>query len=159
MQVTRADFNLNLKKKLVIFVDKRVVCIAAMQQQFSPNPPFNAALTLWVGDLSMEIDDAFLWGVFNTDDQVVSVKLIRGKSEVRCLRVVAGPTVGCVHSWFSVVATQSYLLHGPWWGYIGHLQHGAGYAFVEFKTRETAEHILKTYDGQPIASASHTFAQ
>jgi hypothetical protein len=41
---------------------------------------------------------------------------------------------------------------GLWWGCNGHSQHGAGYAFVEFKTRETAEHMLKTYDGQPIAS-------
>jgi hypothetical protein len=50
-------------------------------QQFA-NPPFNAALTLWVGDLPMEIDESFLWGVFNVEDQVVSVKLIRGKAEV-----------------------------------------------------------------------------
>lgn len=76
-----------------------------------------ASKSLWVGDLQPWMDESFLYNIFVSTNQLVSVKLIRNR------------------------ATGS----------------SEGYAFLEFRTHEAAEMLLKTYNGQPIPGTDQVF--
>lgn len=76
-----------------------------------------ASKSLWVGDLQPWMDESFLYNIFVSTNQLVSVKLIRNRA-----------------------TGQS-----------------EGYAFLEFRTHEAADMLLKSYNGQPIPGTDQVF--
>ncbi|KAL4854055.1 Polyadenylate-binding protein RBP45 [Chlorella vulgaris] len=76
-----------------------------------------ASHSLWVGDLAPWMDESFLYNIFVSTNQLVSVKLIRNR------------------------ATGA----------------SEGYAFLEFRTHEAADMLLKSYNGQPIPGTDQVF--
>lgn len=76
-----------------------------------------ASKSLWVGDLPPWADESFLYNIFVSTNQLVSVKLIRNR------------------------ATGA----------------SEGYAFLEFRTHESADMLLKSYNGQPIPGTDQVF--
>lgn len=134
-----------------------------------------------VGDLQPWMDESFLYNIFVSTNQLVSVKLIRnratGQSEGAHL-VAPRPAARSGAGWLPPVASATQLagLHTQLAGRPTASQlpsrtllrclsaraallarPAAGYAFLEFRTHEAADMLLKSYNGQPIPGTDQVF--